>query len=278
MPIVEEGKPQIHYQLRGRQDAPVLILLRGLGRSLVYWDESLLEQLEPHFLLLLIDNRGVGGSGAARYPFTIAAMSDDVARVLDHAAFSRAHLFGMSLGGMIAQRFAIDHGGRLDRLVLGCTTPGGKSPRPSLKLLGPTLKARLAGPGAVSRFEAEQTLSAKFVRQHPEVVEHWRSLAQRHPLPRSTMPFQLMAAWHHDTSEELDRITAPTLVLSSLSDILIPPENSHLLARGILGAELMWLDGAGHDFATERPEQTARLLLDFLLSPPKPSRAAAASA
>jgi len=278
MPLVDSGQPHIHYQLRGQQNAPVLIMLRGLGRSLLYWEELLLEQLEPHFYLLLIDNRGVGKSKAPRYPFTIASMSDDVARVLDHAGFARAHLFGMSLGGMIAQRFAIDHGGRLDRLVLGCTTPGGKSPRPPLTLLWPTLKARLQGPAETCRFEAEQVLSAQFRRERPEVVAHWASLAQRYPLPRSTIPLQLLAAFLHDTNKELDRITAPTLVVSSSSDALIPPENSHLLARGIFGAELVWLDGAGHDFATEQPDETARLLLDFLQAPKKTSHDAVASA
>src|SRR5213075_783205 len=81
--------------------------------------------------LLVIDNRGVGKSDATWPPYSTARLADDVAAVMDHAGVARAHVFGMSLGGMIAQQLALRHPQRIDRLILGCTTPGGRSAHPT---------------------------------------------------------------------------------------------------------------------------------------------------
>src|SRR5690606_17482911 len=98
MPSTDGPSPRIHYEVRGRDDAPALVMLRGLGRSRRHW-EGVSELLEPDFRLLLVDNRGVGKSDVVRAPYTTIEMAGDVLRVLDHAGVPRAHVFGMSLGG-----------------------------------------------------------------------------------------------------------------------------------------------------------------------------------
>ncbi|MBI4954798.1 MAG: alpha/beta fold hydrolase [Myxococcales bacterium] len=255
----------LHYELLGRAGAPALVLLRGLGRSLRHWLE-LPTLLAPNFRVVLVDNRGIGRSAPAPLSLDIAAMADDVAHVLDRAHIERCHLFGMSLGGMIAQRFALRHPERLDRLVLGCSTPGGRhARRPALRTLARMLHAATRPrPEALQR-SAEITLSAEFLRRHPEVVARWVSIDVAEPLPRRTVLAQALAAARHDSWEELPTVRAPTLVVCGDADGLIPPENSRRLAERIPGASLVWLPGAGHDFATELPDKTAELLRSFLL-------------
>ncbi|MCC6528059.1 MAG: alpha/beta fold hydrolase [Polyangiaceae bacterium] len=262
MPRSEAG---LHYELLGRAGAPVLVLLRGLARSLRHWLE-LPTLLAPSFHVVLVDNRGIGRSPPAPLSLGIADMADDVAHALDRARIERCHLFGMSLGGMIAQRFALRHPDRLDRLVIGCSTPGGRhARRPALRTLGRMLHAATRPrPEALQR-SAEITLSAEFLRRHPEVVARWVSIDVAAPLSRRTVLAQALAAARHDSWDELPTVRAPTLVVCGDADGLIPPDNSRLLAERIPGATLVWLPGAGHDFATELPERTAELLRSFLL-------------
>ena len=266
MPLTSGRGPRIYYELRGAAEAPPLVMIRGLGRGLVHWGPAAAE-LEQSFRLVLLDNRGIGRSEPGRIPFGVRAMADDVARVLDAAGIARAHVFGMSLGGMIAQRFAIDHRPRVDRLVLGCTTPGGpEAARPRLTTFTKLASARLASPDAAIHAEARLLLSDAFRRARPDVVASWVRIAEDDPVPKRVLLQQLSAALRHRADRDLHRITAPTLIVSADHDELVPPANSRLLARRIRGAEIAWLPGARHDFATERPRELATILSSFLSS------------
>lgn len=240
-------------------------MLRGLGRTARHWD-GVIEALEPHFRLLLIDNRGVGQSDAVRRPFAVADMARDVVHALDAAGLGRAHVFGMSLGGMIAQRLAIHHRSRVDKLVLGCTTAGGRySERAALTTW---LRLATAGAGGVEAAvvaQARYVLSQPFRRDNPQVVDRWIQIAREQPTSTVSLVLQAAAALGHDSYEELPRITAPTLIISSDEDLLVPPSNSRVLARRIKGAEIVWLPRSAHDFATERPEELSQILQAFLL-------------
>jgi 3-oxoadipate enol-lactonase len=264
MPTTDGPSPRIHYEIRGRQDAPVLVMLRGLGRSRRHWG-GVSELLEIDFRLLLVDNRGVGKSEAVRAPYTTAEMAADVVRVLDHAEVPRAHVFGMSLGGMIAQELAIEHPGRIDRLVLGLHDAGRKrspaGPPHGLRVpreRAPRRRRRLGRDGGalplerrVSRASPRGDRSVDRDRdrrarrtRHDGAAAPRRRPARREPAPPS----------HHrpDPHRELRPRRSH------------PPENSRLLARAVAGAEIAWVAGAAHDFATERPDETARLLRRFL--------------
>ncbi len=214
----------------------------------------------------MIDNRGAGRSDAVRRPYSVSDMASDTVAVLDHVGVERAHFFGISLGGMIAQRIAIDHPQRVDHLVLGCTSPGGEpSPWVSGRAKLALLRARIRNPAEAVAAEAQMVLSHGFRQAHPEVVADWVKLATDFPVKRSTLMLQLWAATRHNPGRQLHRITAPTLIICSDADTLVPPDNSRLLARRIKGAEIEWLHGAGHDFATECPERTAAIVSGFLL-------------
>jgi 3-oxoadipate enol-lactonase len=192
-------------------------------------------------------------------------MADDCAAVLDASGVHHAHVFGISLGGMVAQELALRHPGRVDRLVLGATTMGGpqREPTPTAAVLTILRALRMPVDDQI-RITAPWVLDAQAIARRPAIVDEWIAIAKSEPRYRRSIVGQLLAAAGHDTSQRLHRITAPTLVLTGDRDRLIPMGNSRQLASTIPGAKLELIAGAGHDFPAEQPEETARLLTAFL--------------
>ncbi|MDC0671999.1 alpha/beta fold hydrolase [Nannocystis radixulma] len=254
---------RIYYEIGGRQDGPPLLLLRGLTRTIRHWG-PLLDDLGTTFKTIALDNRGVGRSDKPYGIYSTRTMADDAAAVLAHAGIDRAAVFGISLGGAIAQEFALRHPERVTRLVLGCTRASGKDGPPAKLSTVLTLLSGLWLPEARA---LERTtplvLSPEFLREHPEIVGEWQELAERFPTRRRALIGQLGAVLRHDTRDRLRTIAAPTLVISGDADRLIDVACSHALARAIPGARLELLPGAGHDIPAERPEAIAALLRGF---------------
>lgn len=263
MPFAKRGALRFHWELSGNQTGPTILLLRGLSRSSRYWYD-LRPLLEPRFRVLVMDNRGVGRSDAPPPGFSTADMADDVAAVLDGSGVERAHVFGISLGGMIAQHLAVRHPGRVDRLVLGATTMGGRSrepvPRQAITAFLETARMSVA---EQIRSTMPWVVDASTLARRPEVVDEWIAIAESEPRNRLALLGQLLAAGFHDTTANLHRVRSPTLVITGDRDRLIPMGNSRQIAERIPGATLHVLPGAGHDFPTEQPEEVARLLDGF---------------
>lgn len=254
---------RIAYSVRGEAKAPPLLMIRGLARTSRHWG-GVVAELEQSFRLVLVDNRGIGKSAVPLLPFSTRDMADDAAAVLDWLGIESASVFGVSLGGMIAQQVALGHARRVKKLVLGCTRAGGGTGvglhwRRALELVAPMRFP----PERATRELARLILSEDFLRRSPEVVEEWVQIARELPPTRRGVFYQLAAAVRHDASAVLGDIRAPTLVITGDADRLIDADNSAYLARAIPGAKLVTLPGAGHDFPTERPRETAALLRDF---------------
>jgi 3-oxoadipate enol-lactonase len=266
MPFVVHRGCRLFWERDGTPGAPPLLLVRGLGRSSRYWGE-LRERLAKSFYLLVTDNRGAGRSGAPWLPYSTKLMADDHAAILDAAGVAgRIHVFGISLGGMIAQHIALRHPSRVDRLVLGCTTPGGENAvRVGREVVFALLRASMGTADRTTRRIAPLLLSAKTLRERPEVVEQWIAIALGERRKRAGFLGQFLAAGRHDAWRRLPFMTAPTLVVTGDADRLIPPDNSRLLVERIPGAKLRIIVGAGHDFPSDRPEETAALLSGFLV-------------
>jgi pimeloyl-ACP methyl ester carboxylesterase len=259
------GSVRIYYELAGPAGAPPLVLLRGLGRTVRHWGK-LLDLLGDRLRILVLDNRGVGKSSAPLPPYETGAMAADVASALDHAGIAQSSVFGLSLGGMIAQKLALQFPERVSRLVLGCTRAGGRTGRAtsSATLLRLTAALALPEPLALAH-TASVILAPKFLESHPDVVSEWQRIAREQPTRRRGYLGQIGAALRHDSSRDLARLRVPTLVVSGDADRMIDVENSRHLARAIPGARLEILSGAGHDLPLERPEELAELLTEFCL-------------
>lgn len=267
MPHARHADVSIYYEVHGDPAAPTLVMIRGLARSARFWLDFT-PRMKRSFRVVVLDNRGVGRSDKPLRPFSTRTMADDVEAVLDHARIEKAHVFGMSLGGMIAMRFALRHPERVDRLVLGCTTMGGRS----AKKIPVTSIAKLLAAGRMSfadalEYTAPIVVSPEFLEERDDIVPAWRAIAVSEPVPLKGSALQLLAAAEHDVHREVHEIKARTLVMTGDADRLIPAENSNRLAKAIPHAELVILPGAGHDFTTEQPERSARELERFLRAP-----------
>jgi 3-oxoadipate enol-lactonase len=264
--FAKSGGLRIAYELRGRfrPRRPWLVLIQGLGSDRSGWD-PVIGGLLRRFRLVLVDNRGSGRSDAPGGPFTVEDMARDVIAVLDAARIPRAHVLGVSLGGMVAQELAIQHPHRIDRLVLACTTPGWPfaypMPAASVGLMAAT--RRLPREVALRR-HVENALSAHTVAHRPELVE--RLVA--HQRPRRTAPdawsAQAAAGAGYVGQLNQTRIRAHTLILHGDADTVVDPRNAQLLADRIPNSRLVILPYRGHLFFWEDPKGFADTVTSFL--------------
>jgi pimeloyl-ACP methyl ester carboxylesterase len=225
----------------------------GLGMNATGWWRTV-PVLARDRTVLAFDNRGVGRSSRPPGPYAVAQMADDAVAVLDSADIGRAHVYGISLGGMIAQEIALRHPERVDALVLGATTPGGSE---AVAADDETL-AFFRRRGEMS---AEEAVWASVPYNYGPRTRTERSqligedIAQRLRFPIEPEPYaaQLAAALGHDAHARLGEIAAPALVVHGEADRMVAPENARLLADAIPGAELRTFPGAGHLYPTDEP-------------------------
>lgn len=256
------GNVCLAYEVRGSGD-PVL-LIHGLGYARWGW-EPVVDALARDLRIALFDNRGIGGSDAPKGPYTARQLAADAVAVLDAAGMDHAHVVGTSLGGMVAQEVATRWPERVDRLVLACTTPGGRHAYPlherTLRLMQEALT--LAPERALRRF-VENALSGDALERRPELVE--RILYHRLSNPQDPAAWQAQAAAGaaFDGYGRLGRIAAPTLVLHGTDDGVVDVRNADLLAERIRDARLELFPGCGHLFFWEQPGRFVELVSEFL--------------
>jgi pimeloyl-ACP methyl ester carboxylesterase len=210
----------------------------------------------------VLDNRGTGKSTAPPGPFRIRDLADDAARVLTDAGAGQADVFGISMGGMIAQELALRHPDRVRRLVLGATFASHRrSHKPRLSVAGDLALALLLThrPRRVARLLVSDEHFARF----PNGLAGW--VARARVAPVRTVSRQIAAITRHETESRLPALRAPTLVLSGDRDRMVPVENSRRLAGLIPGARLVEFPGAGHAFPFEREAETLKLVTQHLL-------------
>jgi len=259
--VVTNDDVTLWWAAEGEGDPP-LLLIQGLGYTADLWFR-VLPGLSRERRTIRFDNRGVGRSSVPPTPWSIEEMAADAANVLDAAGVPRAHVFGVSLGGLVAQELTLRHPERVASLVLGCTHPGGSEavpmdPAAATMLMDRTSKsAREAAEASVPFLYAEETSR--------DEIDADLTARLRFALRATSYWGQLDAMRQYaGTLPRLPQITARTLVLHGTADRLVQPANAELLAAAIPGARLEWLTGAGHLFWTDRTDQAIELINDFL--------------
>ncbi len=242
-----------------RGDGHPLLLIQGLGYARWSW-EPIVAGLAERYRVLFFDNRGIGESDAPPGPYTARAMADDALQVLDEAGVSHAHVLGASLGGMIAQELAVASPERVDRLVLCCTTPGGAAtvPMPAVTVQLFADAASLAPDVALRRFVENALGPTAPVHLVDEIYRR----RVEHPLDPAG--WQAQAAAGLGFAGAGGEIHASTLLLTGTADNVVDPRNSDVLAGRIAGARVERLEGAGHLFFWEQPDETVRIVSEFL--------------
>ncbi|MEA2453882.1 MAG: hypothetical protein QOI45_144 [Thermoleophilaceae bacterium] len=261
MAVARSGDTELYWESTGA-GAPVLLVM-GLGMNATGWWRTV-PALAERFRVLAFDNRGVGRSDRPPGPYSVAQMADDAAAVLDAAGEASAHVYGISLGGMIAQEIALRHPDRVRGLVLGCTTPGGPNAAPASATTLAFFERR-------GRMPAEEAVWASVPYNYGPATraEHGDRIAQdiaqrlRFPIEQEPYRAQLAAALNHDTYGRLGSIAAPTLVIHGAEDVMVLPANGRVLAERIPDARLVEGPGAGHLYFTDAPELD-RAAGDFL--------------
>jgi 3-oxoadipate enol-lactonase len=243
-----------------RGEGRALLLIPGIPAVASDWD-VVAEPLSVSRRVVAYDNRGSGASSVTRGPYSTGRLAADAVALLDHLGIERADVFGMSMGGMIAQELALGFPDRVDQLVLGCTHAGirhaARPPRESgLAFATPVdtweERIRLLVPHALAS-DADGELLERFIAKKVADVQD-----------PAGYQAQIDAVLAHDTFERLPEIAAPTLVITGDDDRVIPAASSDVLVERIPGAQLCVIPGAGHLFFLEQPGETLGALEAFL--------------
>lgn len=260
MPYTENEGTKIYWDERGEGEP--LLLIMGLGSASDMW-YRLLPALSAGYRTILFDNRGTGQSDHHTGPYSIATMAADAAAVMDAADAESAHVLGFSMGGFIAQEFALRYPERVRRLILAATACGGKEvvwakPEVLTALEARSVKTREEGFWMTAPYNYDPSTPRA-------LIEEDLAVTLRSPLKRESYQAQLQAimSWAGSHSR-LSSLYKPTLIIHGDSDQLIPTENGRILARVIPDAELILLHGAGHRFMTDKTEEAVEAILSFL--------------
>ena len=197
-------------------------------------------------------------------------MADDAAALLEAIGIESAHVFAVSMGGMVAQELVLNHPGRVNRLILGCTFPGGPNSvraRPEITMtllpdpsLSPADQARRSWPAITTQAMIDDGV----------FLEEMISIGLEVPTPPAVIGQQVAAVQGFDAYDRLPGIKHPTLIIHGDADILFPIENGRMLNERIPESMLEIIPGSAHMFFWEQPQRTAELITEFLLRVPAP--------
>jgi 3-oxoadipate enol-lactonase len=249
--LAPSGDIELYFDSTGA-GAPVLLVM-GLGMNATGWWRTVPVLARSH-RVLAFDNRGMGRSGKPPGPYTMDELADDAVAVLDAAGEPAAHVYGISLGGMIAQHIALRHPDRVRGVVLGATTAGGELVAAADPVTLAFFFRRADMPPDEAVWASVPYNYGPATRAH-HAQRIGEDIAQRLRFPVEPEPYkaQLAAAAGHDMSARLSEIRAPTLVVHGEQDRMVPVANGERLAARIPCARLKTYPGAGHLYTTDEP-------------------------
>lgn len=260
---------ELYYEEHGDPAAPPVLLIMGFMMNAGAWAPQV-EALAPRYRVIAFDNRGSGRSAQPPGPYTMRQFVADTAAVLDAAGIASAHVIGVSMGGMIAQQFALAHPTRVRSLVLMATTPGGPHSfgydaiAENARLLDDASSIEEANtPERLSEF-ALQLFTPAFLQAPAAGFAQMVGSTMQHPSTLDGLRGQMAAIVGHDVYDRLGEIRVPTLVLTGSDDTLVDARNSPLIAQRIDGAQLHEFPGLRHGFSAERPDEVNATILEFL--------------
>jgi pimeloyl-ACP methyl ester carboxylesterase len=258
MPFVENLGARIYWDEEGN-GAPLLLIM-GLGWPLQAW-QRLRPALSQKYRTIALDNRGVGRSEVPAGPYSMPQMAADAAAVLNAARVNTAHIFGVSLGGMIVQEFALQYPSKVRSLILGCTAAGGpeavRAEDEALRVLMTRGQDADQFARAINPFIYDAATSPQLVEEDTAARRKWYASSDGY-----FAQFQAVIGW--EAYSRLGQIAAPTLVIHGENDRLVPAENGKRIAARIPGAKLVLIPGASHIFPTDQPVATQTAILEFL--------------
>ncbi len=260
MAFTENNKTKTFWTEQGAGEP--LLLIMGLGGSHKEW-RRIAPKLAEKYRVILLDNRGVGETVFTDEPFSIPLMAADAKAVLEAANVESAHILGMSMGGMIAQEFALNYPEMTRSLTLAVTNCGGRESFPP----APEVLFTLSGRGIKTPEEAFWAMAPYIYDEttpRETVAEDLAAREGNFTKPENFMrQLQAIMSWQ-GTFSRLPNITAPTLVIGGENDQLIPCANSKIIADQIPNAKFVELENSSHIFMTDQTEKSVEAILGFL--------------
>jgi 3-oxoadipate enol-lactonase len=244
----------VSYTVDGAEDAPVVVLSNSLGATRGMWDPQV-PALAERYRVVTYDTRGHGDSPAPRGPYSLDDLVDDLVALLDEVGAERAHVAGLSLGGMTAMRLAAREPERVHRLAVLCTSAK-PDPQP---FLDRAVAVRSGGTAPLAPTVASRWVTPPFAAQHPDLVARLEAMIAGSDDEGYAACCEVVAAV--DLRQDLGRITAPTLVVSGAEDVALPPPHQQAIADGIPGAELLTVSPGAHLANLERTSEVTGALL-----------------
>src|ERR1700732_3151036 len=258
MPFVENQDAKIYWDEQGPGEP--LLLIEGLSYPSYMWHRTR-PILARTYRTIALDNRGVGQSDVPPGVYSLELMASDAAAVLDAAGVQSAHVFGVSMGGMIAQEFALQYPKRVRSLILGCATAGG----PRAVQAEPAAIQTLMRQDMTPEESKEAIIPFIYDPATPrERIDEDMAIRMKWYPPQQGYAGQLQGILGWEAYSRIQKITAPTLIIHGETDRLIPPANAKLISGRIAGAKLVLIPHASHIFETDQPGAAHRAILEFL--------------
>lgn len=248
---------EIAYEVEGA--GPYVTLVHGIGADLDSWD-PIADFLARHFTVVRADLRGHGRSSRMA-SCSLDAFVRDVDELLETLNVRKTHLIGFSLGGLIAQKYAIEKPGRLDRLGL-ISTVAARTPEEREKMSQRAAQIDREGIAAVASAAEDRWFTPEFKEANPERVAARLTQLIANDHRSYAAAYRVFA--QGDQGLEFERIAVPTLIMTGENDSGSSPRMARLLHENIQGSELCILPRLRHSVLLEAPDQIAELLLDFL--------------
>jgi len=261
MPTAHVNGIDLNYRLEGEGDETI-VLVNGLADDLETWVFQVEDLVAAGYRVLRFDNRGVGSSSAPPGPYTTRQFAEDTKALVDELGLLDIHLVGVSMGGMIAQEYAIAWSDDLRSLTLACTyaAPGPFCSR--MFSMWADLAPKLGVP-FVMRDVTLWAFTVPFFEEREEELKEFEAAMAELPQPLEAYLAQLSSIRTHDATDRLGQIKAPTLVIAGEEDILIPVRLSRRLHEGIAGSQWTTTKG-GHACLWEHPSEFNSALLEFV--------------
>ncbi|HEY6762056.1 MAG TPA: alpha/beta fold hydrolase [Baekduia sp.] len=254
MPFATNGTTTLHWESFG--EGPPVLLIAGQGMTSDGWWATV-PVLQESFRVITFDHRDTGRSSRSPWPYTVGQMAQDAVAVLDAAGAPTAHVYGISLGSLVAQEVALQHPGRVEALVLGSSSAGGFAaykPPPTSFAQSFLVRAGAMGPEEAAWAAVPYTFSERTRRSHADRIA--TDVIHRIASPPEPLAYmhQAAAVASHDAYDRLNDVEAPTLVVHGEQDVFIPPANALVLAERIPGAQLVTWPEAAHMYIIDEPE------------------------
>ena len=262
MPFAEATDgTRISYALAGRRDGEPLLMIQGLGADSRGW--TFQKRALSRFRLILVDNRGVGGSDRPHGPYDLEVMAADAIAVLDHAGYESAHVMGASMGGILSQILAVRYPDRVRSLILACTACRHFEWRREL-LQEWAEQAQSRGMREFVRRNLRWMVGPRSLRRLAPALAVLGPLAFSVPVSSFVAQIQAILDMDDGLRGELGTIRVPTLVLVGSQDVLTTQGDAEEIASFVPGAELAVIRGGAHLFQVEQAAAFNRTVGDFL--------------